>query len=159
MFGNSKKKAAASRVLASFAPKLPHVDALVPPGMTARQTGKGVLLAGASPDALSSGVPGGYSIQVPNAIEAAASGKRVRVTVTACSRGKTPTAFAVAYSTNEVGNSGWNEFTASDKRTDFAFEYDVSPMVYGNGDFVSVRAVAALELRALKVEVIERLKV
>lgn len=155
MFG-SKRKAMPPMVLASFAPKLPHATAIIPDGMTARQTGKGVHLAGARTDAPSAGVTGGYSIQVPDAIEAAASGKRVRVTVTACSPSKAPSAFAVAYSTNEVGNSGWNEFTASTKPADFTFAYDVNPMVNGNGDFVGVRAIDALELRALKVEVIER---
>jgi len=65
--------------------------------------------------------------------EQRASGRTVEVRVVA--KGGP---FAVAYSTADVGNSGWNQFGSSEDWAQFTFTYDVPQLVNGNGDFVGV---------------------
>src|SRR5262245_41224780 len=117
--------------------------------------GKTVLcLFGGDPGAESQGRTGGFSISLPDRIEVAASGKRVRVSARAA--GASTAEFSVAYSTNEVGNSGWHEFTAGNRFEIKSFEFDVPPMREGRGDFVGILPVPgpAVEVETLKVEVI-----
>jgi hypothetical protein len=89
-------------------------------------------------------IPEAYTVVLPEAFEANASGKTIRMTVLA--RGtSTPVTFKLAYATNEVGNSGWQSFEAG---TDFAehfFEWAVPPMMNGNGDFAAVQPPLAGE--------------
>lgn len=91
-------------------------------------------------DAGSGGETGGWSIRVPDEVEAAASGNRVIVTTIARATGGGQSKFALAYSTAEVGNSGWRWFTAGPEWSMHAMEYAVPPMIKGNGDFVGVLA-------------------
>ena len=89
-------------------------------------------------------------------MEAAASGKRVRVSVNARAARANTADFSVAYSTNEVGNSGWRKFTAGNQFEIKSFEFDVPPMREGKGDFVGVLPApgSGVEIESLKVEVI-----
>jgi hypothetical protein len=107
----------------------------------------------------SAGSTWGYRIRLPDSIEAAASGKRVRVTVNARAVGETKTArFSLCYFTNEVGNSDWRKFTVGDQFEPTTFEYDVPPMKNGNGDFVDIlpESGSGVEVTMLRVEVIPR---
>jgi hypothetical protein len=91
------------------------------------------------PDAVSAGPTGGFSIRVPDAIEAAASGNRIRVEVVArTAPGAAEGRLALAYSTNEVGNSGWAWREAAPDWAIHRLDYAVPPMRKGNGDFVAV---------------------
>lgn len=45
---------------------------------------------------------------------------------------------AVAYSTNDLGNSGWRTFALTREPTAHGFDYTVPPLVNGNGDFVGI---------------------
>jgi hypothetical protein len=143
----------------------PREEAVVPQGTLAEPAktadGKTVLrLSGgdrADPPT-AAGRTGGYSIRVPDNVEAAASGKRVRVTVNARAAHGTETAeFSLAYSTNEVGNSNWRKFTVGHQFEFKSFEFDVPPMTNGNGDYVGILpAGSGVEVTMLKVEVIPR---
>jgi hypothetical protein len=121
--------------------------------------GKTVLhLSGGDTAAPSGGRTGGFSIRVPDSLEAAASGKRIRVTVSARAAEGEQAEFSLAYSTNEVGNSGWRKFKASSQFETKSFEYDVPTMKKGYGDYVGILPVPGpgVELETLKVEAIPR---
>lgn len=93
---------------------------------------------GGDPNAPSAGSIGGISVRLPDEIEQRASGKTVRVAAALRSQSPAPTAFCLAYSTNEVGNSGWRRFMADDELSLYSFEYAVPPMRKGNSDFVGI---------------------
>ena len=92
-----------------------------------------IKLANGKPNAAANATTDGYSIKLPDAVEAAASGRHVSIRVVA--RGGR---FALAYSTNEVGNSGWRWHKGGPKWSVFTTEYDVPVMVEGNGDFIGL---------------------
>lgn len=95
-----------------------------------------ITLANGRADAKAGGTTGGYSIRLPDQIEAAASGHHVTVNVIARASGSDQSRFAVAYSTNEVGNSGWRWFNADAGWAVYTMEFDVKVMKEGRGDFV-----------------------
>jgi hypothetical protein len=96
-------------------------------------------LAGGDPAAVSTGRTTGYSIQVTDELEAQASGNQVRVRVVARSLDAAPKSrFAIAYSTNEVGNTGWRWHAALPEWSVFELEYAVPPMKAGRGDFIGL---------------------
>jgi hypothetical protein len=97
-----------------------------------------VRLFGVQSNAASQGTPGIW-IRVPDEFERAASGQSVRVTVAARrAEGAPNSSFSVAYSTGEVGNSGWRRFTVGDRLESYSFVYDVSPMVKGLQDYIGI---------------------
>jgi hypothetical protein len=83
----------------------------------------------------SSGTTSGFRVEIPEQIALQLGGKRVRVTVFA----KQPSSnaaseLAIAYSTNDAGDSGWNVFTPGASYAPFSFVYDVpEPIVGGSG--------------------------
>lgn len=82
---------------------------------------------------VSSGTIGSaFTLALSPEVEAAFSGAKIRVSLEA-SGGP----FKVSYSTNEVGNSGWQEFAPSDQSV-VSFDYDVPAMVDGKGDFLGI---------------------
>jgi hypothetical protein len=143
----------------------PRSNVVVPPGMLAESTkaidDKMVLsLSGGNPaTAQPGGITGGYSVRVPDSIEAAASGNRVRVSVRARAANGIGTAeFSLAYSTCEVGNSGWRKFTAGDQFAAVEFKWDVPTMIRGNGDYVGILPALdqGIEIEMLVVEAMPR---
>ena len=113
-------------------------------------------LSGGDPAALSSGRTGGLSIRVPDAFEATVSSKRVKVEVVARSSNAKPARFSLAYSTAEVGNSGWRAFVASPWFETHSFEWNVPQMKDGHGDFVGIlpQTGSTLYVKSLRVEVV-----
>lgn len=97
-----------------------------------------VRLAKGHAKANSGGVTNGYSIRLPDAVELAASGRQVCVKVVARAAEAGGSRFAIAYSTNEVGNSGWRWRDATPEWSSFGMEFDVPVMKNGNGDFVGI---------------------
>jgi hypothetical protein len=89
-------------------------------------------------NAPSYGCTEGYSIRLPDPLEAKASGQRVGIKIAARGEGGRRSRFAVAYSTNEVGNSGWLWFTATSDWSIYTMEYNVPAMRDGNGDFIGL---------------------
>ena len=117
-----------------------------------------VRLAGVQSNAPSSGLPGIY-LRLPDQFEKAASAHKVRVTVFARQAADAPSAsFALAYSTSEVGNSGWQKFTLTDQLSGYSFTYAVPAMVKGLGDYVGILpdlagAQGAVEIAGIVTEV------
>lgn len=97
-----------------------------------------IKLSSGNPDALPSGSTGGFSIRLPDVIEAAASGHHIVVSIIARAAGNNQSRFALAYSTNEVGNSGWRWFNAGKEWSIHTMEFDVPVMKNGNSDFVGI---------------------
>jgi hypothetical protein len=97
-----------------------------------------IRLANGKAEAASSWTTEGYSVRVPDSVEAAASGRVVSVSVVARAAACARSRFALAYSTNEVGNSGWRWHDAGPEWSVFTIEYDVPVMKNGNGDFIGI---------------------
>ena len=101
---------------------------------------------------------GGYSIRVSDQTELAASGKPVRVLVVArAAEAASSSRLAVAYSTNEVGNSGWRWFPVGQEWAELEMDYDVPPMKNGRGDFIGLlpdkQGAPAVEVSAVALRV------
>jgi len=106
---------------------------------TDQSTGTGYIrLANGKTDAASNGATDGYSIRVPDKVEAAASGRLISVNVIARAAGGALSRFAIAYSTNDTGNSGWRWQQAGAEWSVFTMEYDVPVMTRAHGDFVGI---------------------
>jgi hypothetical protein len=119
-----------------------------------------LLLSGGDPNAVSHGLTGGLSIRVPDAFEAAVSGHRVRVKVMArAARGIADAEFSIAYSTADVGNSGWQKMSVGKHFETQSFEWDVPTMVKGNGDYVGILPgqAGAIEVAGLVVCAVARI--
>lgn len=80
----------------------------------------------------------GYSVRLPNEIERLASGRTIKLRLLARSMDGAEGRIAGAYSTNEVGNSGWRWLTFKPEWEIQSFEYNVPPMQNGYGDFVGL---------------------
>lgn len=119
-------------------------ESTIPAGMVCSSYAKAdgepgyIRLANGDPAAVSMGSTGGYSICLPDEVEAAASGHHVVIRIIARAAGNNKSRFAAAYSTNEVGNSGWGWFDAGAEWSVHAMEYDVPVMKNGNGDFIGI---------------------
>ena len=104
--------------------------------------------------------PGGqiasaFTVRLPDEIEAKANGRTITVIVTARSAGADAANFATAYSTNGVGNSGWRDFVAGPKFTNYEFEYALKVAPEPNGNFVGIlpKNGAALEIAFIAVRI------
>lgn len=119
---------------------------LSPEGTTVERSKDGITLSSALLNVPSSGKTGGTFTRVPEDFERGAAGRMVRVTVTAKSAVEKPSsAFAVAYSTNSNGNSGWTEFQVTPAIEEFSFEYKLPNLVDPSaskleGDFLGINA-------------------
>jgi hypothetical protein len=106
-------------------------------------------------NAASDGFTGGVAVHLPAATEDEASGHQIRITV----RASSPTVGAslgVAYSTNDVGNSGWHQFTLTQTPAEYSFTYKVAAKVRGAGDYLGFRSYgdAHVQVAGYKIEVI-----
>ena len=99
------------------------------------QTGA-VTIKGTLVEPISFGKTGGASFAVAADAEKIFSGKTIKIKVLS-SANKAGEA-ALAYSTNEVGNSGWVPFPVTTEDTVTEIEFAVPPMVEGLGDFVGI---------------------
>ena len=95
-------------------------------------------LAGGDRSGASDGVTAGFVIRVRDAFEREASEHAVRVRVLARSTDAAPTRLAVAYSTNEVGNSGWRWRDVGPSWEVCEITYDVPKRKNGNGDYIGL---------------------
>lgn len=117
-----------------------------------------VRLSGHVPGLYSTGTTGGAFIRLDDAFEADAAAKVVRVSVTLS--GPEGARAAMAYSTNDIGNSGWQSFTLTAAPTTHSFDYAVPPLAHGNGDFLGLDpdpdgAGHAILVHAILLEILE----
>lgn len=86
----------------------------------------------------SDGPTGGYTIRLPDSVKTQASGHHIVIKIVARAANASVSRFALAYSTNEVGNSGWRWFTSTIQWCVYTMEWDVPTMKNGNGDFLGI---------------------
>jgi len=80
----------------------------------------------------------GASVEIKPPLATDLAGKRIRVTISARAPDEgTPVPFAAAYSSANVGTSGWIVFTPTKEFDDYAFEYQV-PATVGTAQYVGV---------------------
>lgn len=84
------------------------------------------------------GETSGASIRLSKELEQSVSEKSVTISIVGRSTSDDATKLKVAYSTNEVGNSGWKTLTFSEEFTVQSFTYDVPKLSKGKGDFVGM---------------------
>lgn len=118
-----------------------------------------VRLSGGNPQAGSWAQTGGFSIQLLDEFESAASGNKITVTALVRAADAPEAGFALTYSTNEVGNAGWQHFTATSNWAAYRFDYAVPPMIGGYGDFIGVlpapEGQAGIELALVTARVVQ----
>jgi hypothetical protein len=114
-------------------------------------------IVGVPQSAGAGGSTGGVGVRLPDSFEQQASGQQVRVTVRASSA-DVGALLGAAYSTADVGNSGWQAFPLTPDPADYTFTYDVPVMQAGNGDFVGFRSYDddAITVYGYSVEVLNR---
>ena len=89
----------------------------------------------------SSGTTGGAYLTIPERIALGFANKRIKVTVYAKQpSSNASSSIAVAYSTNDVGNSGWQNFTPTTSWAPYSFFYDVPKPSSGGTDFLGIWA-------------------
>jgi hypothetical protein len=87
-----------------------------------------------------SGATDGVSIKVPASLSGEIEAKRVRVTISAA-RGQNEgisSPFAVVYSTEGAGNSGWRVFDATQQFQDFSMSYLIPRNAGGVPNYVGI---------------------
>lgn len=101
----------------------------------------------------SGGKTAGVSIEILD--DANFSAQTVSIIVTG--KSQAPGAMlAVAYSTNDAGNSGWKHLSFSDVQSEQSFSYDVPAVNRGRGDYVSLLPLnGAVEVIGVKLVVEE----
>lgn len=102
-----------------------------------------LLITGTNAGKESGGETSGVAFVLSGEDEEAASATRATIHVLAKSADGTETGMNVSYSTNDVGNSGWQTFTVGEEFEVHSFEYVIPPMKDGNGDFLGILPEAA----------------
>jgi hypothetical protein len=100
------------------------------------EVGDAVRVSGHVAGLYSTGTTGGAFLRLEEGFEARAAGQTVRVSVTMS--GPAGGVAALAYSTNDLGNSGWRRFALTPEPVAYGFDYTLPPLVHGNGDYIGI---------------------
>jgi hypothetical protein len=95
-------------------------------------------LAGGALKAEPGGATSGFSVRVPDSFERQVSERKVRVRALVRSATSDATRMAISYSTNEVGNSGWQWREVGPAWSICDIEWGVPKMKNGKGDFIGL---------------------
>ena len=86
------------------------------------------------------GTTGAVYFAIPEEIALSFGGRKILITCYAkAATSSGASSFQIAYSTNEVGNSGFSSFTPTTSWQVFAFTYDVPDPVNGGTDFIGIQ--------------------
>ncbi|AEQ51810.1 LysM peptidoglycan-binding domain-containing protein [Pelagibacterium halotolerans] len=133
-------------------------DPVIPRGFTVERRDDALRLSGSTENTYSTGRTGGIAFRLPDAVEQAVSGKTIRIHILAVPVGGASADIEAAYSTNEVGNSGWRPITVGDGPA--MFRYAVREIEQGKGDFVGIfpdpeGTGQVIDLLALSIEIVD----
>lgn len=109
-------------------------------------------IAGVPATATSAQKTGGVSIRMSDDFENRVSGNQLLVTVRAYSE-QAGARLGIAYSTNDVGNSGWREFPLTSAPADYQIVYNVPAKQAGLGDFLGLRSYESQTVRVVGYQV------
>lgn len=125
----------------------------IPSGFAHRLEGEDWLtISGALDQPKSSGKTNGVSFEMPAGLEEQVSGKRINIHIVTSADAEGE-AF-LAYSTNEVGNSGWMSFPVTTADSVATLQYRVREMREGRGDFIGIDPNGrSLTIKAIVVEI------
>jgi len=98
----------------------------------------GIVMTGYVDETNSTGRTNGVNIELDSETEAKSSGRPITVTLTVKSADATQSSFAAAYSTAQVGNSGWRELEAGPDFSDVSFTYDVPARLDPGNDYIGI---------------------
>lgn len=137
------------------------VDGLVvPEGLSvAYNDDETMTVSGTSAESSPGGTTGGAAITIGSETEAALSEKVITVKIVA--KGEPGSVLSAAYSTNDVGNSGWRTFDMTDSFAEYTFEYSVPAVNRGRDDFLGLSpsqgsvTIAAIGIDAAEPEPVE----
>lgn len=135
------------------------LDLLVTPaGFTVDPGDETTRISGHVAGAMSSGRTGGVSFRLPDSFEERAIGRTVRVTVTASL--ENAGLIQLAYSTAEIGNSGWQDLAIGPGMTTASFDYNVPDGTTEGGDFIGIlpdpeSSGQTVEFRDVTVELVD----
>lgn len=118
---------------------IPTDRIIVPEGVSYTTSNGTARITGVPLNAGAGGSTGGVGLRLADSFEVNASGNQVRVTVRASSADE-GALLGVAYSTADVGNSGWQAFPLTTEPADYTFTYDVPLLQAGNGDYLGFRS-------------------
>ena len=127
-------------------------------GTSATPSDTFILLSSTLQDPSPSGRTRAPSVVIDNDLEARLAGQDVRIAVTACAdQAGTPIEYAVAYSTNKYGNSGWQTFTVGQACETSSFTYAVPGPEAGeapawNRDFLGIHPDMSGQGRGLRIK-------
>lgn len=96
-------------------------------------------ISGVPAGAVTTQKTGGVSVRMSADFENRVSGNQLLITVRAYSE-QSGARLGVAYSTNDVGNSGWREVPLTTTPTDYYVLYNVPTKQAGAGDFLGFRS-------------------
>lgn len=133
---------------------VPRLQANSPLSVEAQESGS-VIISGSAPTATAIGRTQGAFFTIEPENEEQLSGKRIAIKFLARSMdAETPSA-KIAYSTAEVGNSGWREFGLTNEYAEYSFEYSVPLMKEGKRDFIGIVPVSgSVELLAVGIDIL-----
>lgn len=115
-----------------------------------------VLLRNAVASPNSAGYGNTHYLTIPEPLALMFAGQRVSVSVIAKQADTDPSSeFAVAYSTNDVGNSGFQTFTPTADYKKFTFEYDVPLPNAGGTDYLIINADTSASGKGIVVDDIQ----
>lgn len=113
----------------------------VPEGLTFELNDQGAIVLPVGPENPSAGgQTEAIAVRLPGIVEQKASGKNVKVTLLTRALNADTGLARAAYSTRDVGSSGWIELNSSSKPTIASFTYDVPVIKNGNGDYLGLHA-------------------
>jgi len=123
------------------------------PKIVFTQSASGVEIKGNALPGLSGARTSGFFLGLPTNYETQFSGSLVRVSVHAKRLGFG--GMKVAYSTAEVGNSGWKIFKLTPKIEVYSFEYQVPELLNGRDDFIGILPTAGpIQITSIEVKIL-----
>jgi len=108
-----------------------------------------------------SGTTNVHHLELTSEQEQALSEKTIRISVSAKQPEQNAArSFAIAYSTNDSGNSGWRNFRATPDWNDYSFTFTVPKLNEGKGDYLGIAGDfygtnKATQIRSLKIEILQ----
>ena len=114
----------------------PQGTMFVPEGLSVSREDAALRLSGNFEGASPGGRTGGVSFALPEEIERQVSGKTATITIVGTSEKQA--AISAAYSTNEVGNSGWHRLDVGRDADGLSFTYRIPPAANYLGDFIGI---------------------